>query len=138
MSLSAYHKTQRTVQSPRDTEYRIFGLVTHALMAVKDSGERGQALIKALDWNRRLWSVLSSDCAVEGNGLSKELRAQIISLSIFVSKFSSQVSRGEEEIDTLIDINRTIMEGLAPQAKAPDAPSASPPGASVPGISRDA
>jgi flagellar biosynthesis activator protein FlaF len=45
--------------------------------------------------------------------LPMPLRAQIISLAIWVSKYSSDVLRDGAELDPLIDINRTMMEGLA-------------------------
>jgi len=118
MSLNAYEKAQKSVQSPRATEYRLFGQVTHALIKARDSGTRDQEYMKALDWNRRMWSTFSADCAVEGNGLPQQLRAQLISLAIFVSKHTSLVMRGREDMETLIDINRSIMEGLAPQTQA--------------------
>ena len=38
--------------------------------------------------------------------------AQIISLSIWVTKYSSQVMQQGAPIEPLIDINRTIMQGL--------------------------
>jgi flagellar protein FlaF len=71
------------------------------------------ALAEALDANRKLWNVLSADCATAQNQLPQGLRAQIISLAMWVSKYSSEVLRGGAEIDPLIDINRTMMEGLA-------------------------
>jgi flagellar protein FlaF len=44
--------------------------------------------------------------------LPLELRGQIISLAMFVARYSSQVLREGVEIEPLIDINRTMMEGL--------------------------
>ena len=41
------------------------------------------------------------------------LRAQIISLGLWVSRHASEVARGDADIDALIDVNRSIMEGLA-------------------------
>lgn len=124
MSLSAYQQAQQNSEHPKQTEYRLFGQVTGALIKARDNARKDAAFFDALDWNRRLWSVMATDCGMEGNGLPKETRAGIISLSIFVSKYTSQVSRGQESIDTLIDINKTIMEGLkqipgqAPAAEA--------------------
>jgi len=46
--------------------------------------------------------------------LSPPLRAQIISLSLFVDRHSSQVMRAGASFDVLIEINRTIMQGLSP------------------------
>jgi len=113
MSLRAYQQATARAESPREAEYRLFGQVTRALIAAAElpaSDVRGR--IDALDWNRRLWSALGTDCAAEGNKLPDALRASIISLSIFVGKYTSEVIRQEEDIQDLIDINRMIMQGL--------------------------
>jgi len=127
MSYQAYQKTQAAAENPSQTEYRLFAEVTRSLMEVRELAPPDTKLAAALDWNRRLWSVLASDCGAEGNQLPQQLRAAIISLSIWVSKHSSQVMRGNEKVDDLININRTIMEGLAAQAahmpKAAEPPS---------------
>jgi flagellar protein FlaF len=74
--------------------------------------------IDALDWNRKVWTVLGADCSHPENGLPVELRASIISLSIWVSKHTSSVIRREEEIEPLIDVNRLLMQGLSGGAAA--------------------
>ncbi|MFQ5348684.1 MAG: flagellar biosynthesis regulator FlaF [Rhodothalassiaceae bacterium] len=116
MSLDAYRKSQAAAETPRQTEYRLFGRVTGALIEARDKGLTGAALMRALDWNRRLWSTLALDCGTEGNGLPPQTRAQIISLSIYVSKTTSKVVLGQATIDDLISINKIIMEGLAARA----------------------
>lgn len=115
MSYNAYQKAQQRTETPAEVEYRLFSQVTRSLVAVEDAKATDQALINALDWNRRMWSTLSADCSVKGNGLPNELRASIISLSMWVSKHSSAISRGEETVSDLIQVNKTIMEGLSLQ-----------------------
>lgn len=115
MSLDAYHKTQVASEEPRETEYRLMGRVTGALMEARDRELKGAELMKALDWNRRMWSAFATDCATNDNYLPQETRAGIISLSLYVSKTCSKVMRGEASINDLIVINRNIMEGLAKQ-----------------------
>lgn len=112
--LQAYKQATTRSESPREMEYRLFGEVTRALMraATVDPSDT-KTRIEALDWNRRLWSTLATDCADPGNAMTMSLRAQIISISIFVGKHSSLVMRGEDDFETLIDINRSIMQGLA-------------------------
>jgi len=110
--VTAYQKAQRAAENPRNAEYRLFGQVTGALMDAKSAGAKGASLIDAIDWNRRLWSTLAVDCMNDGNQLPKELRAQIISLSLWVTKYSSQVMQEGVSVEPLIDINRTIMQGL--------------------------
>ena len=85
-------------------------VIRQVAMAAKS--EDVQARTKALHWNRRLWLALQADCAVEDNQLPESLRAGIISLAIWVDKHSRKVLRGEAQIEPLIDVNRSIMEGL--------------------------
>lgn len=112
MSLDAYRRVQNIADSPRETEYRLFAQVTRSLIEVDERGERDASFFDAIDWNRRLWSTLSTDCATAGNQLTKPLRAQIISIALWVSRHSSQVALGKADMGALIDVNRTIMEGL--------------------------
>lgn len=120
MSIQAYQTAAAKTESPRQTEYRAFatatrGLIDAASLPVTEISRRAEALSK----NKRLWSLLASDCASEGNQLPKPVRAQIISLSLFVDRHSSAVMREGAPIDILIDLNRTMMQGLAPAAQHP-------------------
>ena len=112
MTLTAYKKTQVATEEPRATEYRLFGQVTGALIDAKMTGVSGGPLAEAIDWNRRLWRTLAADCMDDRNALTQEVRAKIVSLSLWVSKYSRQVTREKAPIDPLIEINRNIMQGL--------------------------
>ncbi|MFZ4686551.1 MAG: flagellar biosynthesis regulator FlaF [Hyphomonadaceae bacterium] len=119
MSIQAYQTAARKTETPRQTEYRAFaaatrGLIDAASLPESEIGRRAEALAT----NRRLWSLLAADCAVEGNSLPQSLRAQIISLSLFIDRHSSAVLRQGAAIDVLVDINRSIMQGLAPAQPA--------------------
>ena len=121
MSLQAYHRVAQQAENPREPEYRLFGQVTRALIEASQVDETDfQTRINALDWSRRLWGVLASDCARPDNALPESLRAQIISLSLWVGRHSSAIMRREEEFQPLIDVNRIIMQGLggAPVSEA--------------------
>ncbi len=113
MSLRAYQQAQQATESPRNTEYRLFAQVTRALMEAKELSRIDKGLIDAVHWNRRVWDTLMADCASQDNRLPEALCAQIISVAIWVSKYSSQVVREGASMEPLIDVNRTIMEGLA-------------------------
>ena len=125
MSLQAYKKAATRVENPRETEYRLFADVTRALIeASKLDPTDFQGRMDALDWNRRMWGTLATDCALPGNGLPDGVRASIISLSMFVDRHTTAIMRDGEDFETLIEINRMIMQGLAPQAAAPPATAA--------------
>ena len=114
MSIKAYQRAATQAESPRELEYRAFGQVTAGLVRVKDRPRSEiTTWAEALDANRQLWNILSADCAAPGNQLPMGLRAQIISLALWVSRYSSQVLREGVELDPLIDVNRSMMEGLA-------------------------
>ena len=125
MSVQAYQTTQTTTEDPRQTEYRLFAAVTRALIEAQEKG--GKGYFNALDWNRRLWLTLQMDLSSDQNRLANPLKAQLISLAIWVDKHSSKVLRSEAGLESLISVNRTIMEGLAgnplPRSTAPAAAS---------------
>mgnify|MGYP000278861370 CR=1 FL=1 len=112
MSLRNYQTALQTTETPRDTEYRLFALVTRDLMAAGASEKMDPAFHKAVDWNRRLWLTLQSDLTEDSNKLPDSLKARLISLAIWVDRHSSKILRGEADIGPLILVNRNIMEGL--------------------------
>lgn len=119
MSLQAYQKTQRNTENSKQTEYRLFAQVTQALMEASNQGRSNLAvLIDALDWNRRLWSTLAADCASKGNQLPPPVRAQIISISLWVSRYSSDAAQKGASLEPLIDVNKSIMAGLSQRPAA--------------------
>ena len=114
MSLQAYQSAAQRAESPRDLEYRLFAAVTRSLVeAAAMEAFRVGARMEALDWNRRLWAVLAGDCASETNGLAPAARANVISLSLFVERHTAAVAAGREAFEPLIEVNRTVMQGLA-------------------------
>ncbi len=115
MSIQAYQRTAQLGEAPRATEYRTFAQVTRDLIVARDNGPTADfgAYMDALFRNRQLWEILAVDCAGEANGLPASVRAQIISLALFVDRHTSAVCRNNADIETLIEINRSIMDGLA-------------------------
>ena len=114
MSIKAYQRAATQADSPRELEYKAFGQVTAGLIRIKEErpAPAPAVVAEALDANRRLWNVLSVDCSVPENQLPLELRGQIISLALWVARYSSEVLRNGADIEPLIDVNRTMMEGL--------------------------
>ena len=113
MSLRAYQQAAARAETPKDLEYRLFGQVTRALLeaAASDRSEIRKR-IDAIHWNRQVWSALALDCMQPGNQLSEAVRANIISLSLWVNRYSSDVMQGKEDFDALIDVNKIMMQAL--------------------------
>ncbi|MBO9725454.1 MAG: flagellar biosynthesis regulator FlaF [Novosphingobium sp.] len=113
MSLNAYQRVQQIAATPRRNEYRLMSQITGEMIAARDAGLHGAQLAPALHRNRLAWSTFSSMCASQGNQLPDDLRARIISIGMWVEKYTSEVITGHDTIDDLIVVNRAIIEGLA-------------------------
>ena len=112
MSVRRYQQTQDTAEDPRSIERRAIARVNAMLSAGAEGG--GMALTEACHKNWQLWSIFQADLADPGNGLPDALKAQLISLSIWVQKYTPQVLFRGAPVQPLINVNRSIMEGLSP------------------------
>ncbi len=115
MSLDAYRRARAIAETPRAMEYRLMGQITGEMIEARDAGLSGAALMPALHRNREVWSTFSALCGAPGNQLPDGLRAGIISIALWVERYTSDVVRGRDSIDDLILVNRAIMDGLAPE-----------------------
>ena len=113
MARTAYATTAATVKTTRGTEYEVFARVTHRLRAAHQSMKADYpGFVRALDDNRKLWTLLASDVADSENSLPKELRAQIFYLAEFTLQHTSKVLGKKADIQALVDINTAMMRGL--------------------------
>ena len=92
----------------RNDEREAFSKVTAALASANDASLRS-----ALDDNKRLWSTLQDNLIQEDNVLPDSLKSQLISLANWVDGYTAKVLEGEGELEALISVNNSIMEGLA-------------------------
>jgi flagellar protein FlaF len=67
----------------------------------------------ALETNRMLWSILKDNIFADENQLPQDLKGQIFSLANWVDGYTAKVLEGEGELEALISVNNSIMEGLA-------------------------
>lgn len=118
MTLTAYQNARSRAETPRAAEFRLMSQITGEMMDAETAGLKGAMLMQPLHRNREMWSAFATDCGATGNGLPNELRAQIISLGLWVERFTSDVVAGRESIGELISLNRTVMEGLRGQRLA--------------------
>src|SRR4051794_20047848 len=100
MSVHRYQKAQDSVEDARAVEHRMLSRVTAMLV---EGGKRGgRDLIEACYYNRKLWTVFQFDLISPENALPDELKARLISLSIWVQGYTGKVLDGAS-IDPLVD-----------------------------------
>ena len=125
MSVAAYKRTIREVESPRQIEGRVFARITgqlkhHKADWVASEGDKlarlgvlANGLRQALFDNRMLWLRLQTDLADNSNAMPPELRAQLLSLALWVDRACNDVIRGGDGLDALIDVNDSLIAGLS-------------------------
>lgn len=113
MSLNAYQRARTITESPRSTERRLMLQITGDMIAARDAGLTGLALAPVLFRNREVWNAFSDACATTGNRLPNGLRASIISIGLWVERYSSAVIAGRDDVGPLIDVNREVIDGLS-------------------------
>jgi len=93
----------------RDALDRAVDLLRRADEAGVDTPEANDALVYA----RRLWTIFLDDLASSGNELPEALRAQLISIGIWVMKEIERLRSGaSNSFSDLLEINAIIRDGL--------------------------
>jgi flagellar protein FlaF len=124
MSVSAYKNVIRQSEAPRQIERRVFAKITSDLEVHAEDFDYAETYLdrlqilagglrQALQDNLRLWSALKFDLASATNALSPELRAGLLSIALWVERQTAEVLGGETGALDLIDVNRSILDGLS-------------------------
>lgn len=128
--LQAYAQTQKSSMPPREVEAMAF---TKAALMMEDA--KGQlddydAYAAALKFNQLLWTIIQADIVDKANQLPPQLKANILSLSIFVDKQTIKALADADagHLEPLISINKNLAEGLLtkPAGEKDEAPSPQP------------
>ncbi|MGI9353872.1 MAG: flagellar biosynthesis regulator FlaF [Rhizobiaceae bacterium] len=84
------------------------------LETARNKGESSMELVEATHFTRRLWTAFLDDLAQDDNQLPKEMRANLISIGIWVLNETERIRQGEStDFDGIIEISQTIMEGVS-------------------------
>jgi len=108
----AYENHIKTVESPGETDAAVLEKAGQLLLAAQQS-EDDEEFYLAVNYNQRVWTVIQT-YLVEENPLPDQIKANLISLSIFVDKqsFLALAERSAAKLDVLININRQIAAGF--------------------------
>ncbi len=99
--------------SGRERERDAISRSIELLKAADAAGRRSRQAIEALLYTRRVWAVLIEDLADDGNDLPDRLRADLISIGLWIMRECEQIrTEQSENFKGLIDVSRIILEGL--------------------------
>ncbi len=112
--VAAYQQQQKRNLTPREVEAMAFTKAAVLLEEVKQKTNNIEEYSKALRFNHLLWTIIQADLTEPENELPNELKANIMSLSIFVDKQTTKAMRSSNaaDLDVLININRNLAAGL--------------------------
>jgi len=117
--LQAYAQTQKSSMSSREIEAMAFTKAALKLEDTKKSLNDYDAYASALKFNQLLWTIIQADIVDQENQLPDQLKANILSLSIFVDRqtIKALADTNEKHLDVLININKNLAEGLLTQTE---------------------
>ena len=118
-ALYAAHSNQG---HPQSTEARALMEAARRLNAARDLVETDvEAYRESLRLNWRLWTIIQCDVASAENAMPDELKANVMSLSIFVDRQTLDAlnAPAASKLGILIDINRNVAGGLSARPTAP-------------------
>ena len=118
--VAAYQQQQKRSLTPREVEAMAFTKAAVLLEEAKQKTQSIEEYSKALRFNHLLWTIIQADLTDPENQLPNEIKANIMSLSIFVDKQTTKAMRSSNavDLDVLININRNLAAGLRSDAQA--------------------
>lgn len=97
----------------REREYEALDRSIQLLRAAKTAGIQSRECIEAVLFTHRLWNVFLDDLSSADNALPKELRAELISIGLWIVKEVDLVRQGKPEgLQAIIDVSENIRDGL--------------------------
>lgn len=98
--------------SARRREYDALGEVVRRLEHVAGRSRDRDAVEAALELHDSVWMVFMSDLADDNNALPDDLRARLISIGLWATRRSLIVRLSGGELQSLIEINSIVRDGL--------------------------
>ena len=97
----------------RDNERQVLQQSVELLKSAEKAGPNSREAIDAIYFINRLWSYLLEDLAKPSNALPDEIRANLISIGIWMLREAEAISNGKSSnFAGLIEVSNVIAEGL--------------------------
>lgn len=140
MKAATGYASQPKDMDPRSTEAWALAEASRRLMAAaRVTDDNGEALRGALVLNQRLWSIFQASLIDPNCQLPKDIRDNVLALSVMMDRHIMHrlADLDGTKIQPIIDINRSIAEGLSATPSVP-ATAAPAPNQSVPATGKNA
>ncbi|SFO66187.1 flagellar protein FlaF [Cohaesibacter marisflavi] len=110
----AYQDASSHAGSPREREAALLIKAAAKLQKTKSADTTPAQLDEALTFNRKIWTLFVGELMSEDHEMPKELRQNLVNLGIFTFNHTLRIMTDPKSatVDSLININRNIAEGL--------------------------
>ena len=114
---NAYSAMQKETISGRELEASILtraGLMLKSAVDNWGAVDRNEKLMEAIKFNQKVWSFFQAELSDPENPLPKNIREDILNLSLFIDKrlFDVLAYPEPQKLNIVIDINFNIAAGL--------------------------
>lgn len=115
--INAYNTMQKENMSGRELEASVLSRAGLMLKQVQDNWDAPgmqQKLMEAIKFNQKVWSFFQAELSDPENPLPKNVRQDILTLSIFIDKrlFEVMAVPDREKLSIVVDINFNLAAGL--------------------------
>ena len=116
-SVNAYTNMQKESLSGRELEASVLSRAGIMLKKVQENwnaSDREKMLLEAIKFNQKVWSFFQAELSDPENPLPRNLKQDILNLSLFIDKrlFEIMAYPDPEKLSIVIDINFNLAAGL--------------------------
>lgn len=102
-----------SVADAKDRERQLLSRSIDLLVAAKDKGSPSVESAQAIYFLNRVWTTFVEDLGSEENELPQELRANLISIGLWLLREAEEVRQGRSDnFEGLIEVSQIIRDGI--------------------------
>lgn len=102
-----------SVADAKDRERQLLSRSIDMLTAAAAAGAESREAVDALHFTARIWATLLEDLGSGENALPKELRANLISIGMWVLREAEDIRQGRtSDFQGIIEISQIIRDGI--------------------------
>lgn len=97
----------------RDREEQVLSRSIELLQKAREKGLNSQEAVEAIHFMMRVWTAFIDDLGSPDNELPNELRANLISIGLWLLREGEEVRQGRSQnLDGLIEVSQIIRDGI--------------------------
>ena len=102
-----------SVADAKDRERQLLTRSIDLLCAARDTGADSLERTEAVHFLTRIWTTFIQDLGSEDNALPEELRANLISIGLWLLREAEEIRQGRSDnIEGLIEVSQIIRDGI--------------------------